>query len=91
LRTRKDDLEINSDGMLGRYQAFDANGKSIWTLDEYQHGRDQVPHGVSMAMKAGRIVAPDGTILHTWDPYGVLKGVPKPRARKPKATKETPE
>jgi len=73
LRTKKESPESNDDTMRGRYLAYMADGKVIWNQPDYQHGRDSVPHGASMVMRAGQIISKDNLILHRWDPWGYLR------------------
>lgn len=61
----------------GRYEAFDGNGTVIWSCDDFEGGIRQVPAGIAIAMKAGRITDGNGDVIHTWDPWGMFgeKGV----------------
>lgn len=58
---------------VGRYVAFDKDGNEIWRKDDFVIGHDTIPEGLSIGMKAMRIVDPKtGAVLKKWDPWDVL-------------------
>jgi len=56
----------------GHYEAFDRQGTVIWSCEDFEAGRSQVPPGISIAMKAGRITDHNGVVIHKWDPSGMF-------------------
>jgi len=56
----------------GTYQAFDREGTVFWESAGFVAGVSLIPNGISMAMKAGRIVDDSGHTVHVWDPGGML-------------------
>lgn len=57
---------------IGTYVAYDANGKEFWRKENFEVHVDQVPVGVSIGMRAGRVITANGEILSTWNPWGVI-------------------
>ena len=59
--------------VVGVYIAYDIDGKEIWRKDDYEIGHDQVPTGISICMKAMKIVNPkSGEVLKQWNPWDVV-------------------
>lgn len=58
---------------VGTYIAYDAGGEEIWRKEGFTVHVDQVPGGISIGMKAGRVISGNGEILAQWDPWGQFK------------------
>jgi hypothetical protein len=58
---------------VGTLTAFGADGAVLWSQVGFAAGRDRVPRGVGMAMRAMLLVdAKSGEVLRRWDPWRVL-------------------
>lgn len=58
---------------VGVYIAYDGDGNEIWRKDDFEIGKDKIPAGLSIGMKAMRIRAKGSKkVLKKWDPWGVL-------------------
>jgi len=56
----------------GTYRAYAASGTVVWECEDFESGKTQIPFGVSMAMKAGKITDDNGAVIHMWDPWGMF-------------------
>jgi hypothetical protein len=57
----------------GTYIAYNAAGDEIWRKEDFVIGKDEVPRGLSIGMKAMTIVNPkSGEILKRWNPWHVI-------------------
>lgn len=58
---------------VGTLVAFDGRGAELFRAEGFRAGRDMVPRGVSMAMRASVLLDPStGEVLRQWNPWGVL-------------------
>lgn len=59
--------------VVGTYVAYGPGGEEIYSKPGYIVGDDIVPFGVSVCMKAMKIVDPKtGEVIKTWNPWGVI-------------------
>ena len=57
----------------GTYIAYGPDGNEIWKMEGFHIGYDSVPTGISIGMKAGRIVDPkSGERIAQWNPWNLL-------------------